>query len=340
MKPYIGITMGDAAGIGPEIILKSLDENLYKLCNPLIIGDFETLYNQKENLEDKGKTAKLNLVKICSVSELKACLGQMHFPDFLVFDDFNLNLDEIKIGAINARCGMASILFLKKVVNLIGQKVLDGTVSAPVNKEAANLAGYKFAGQTEFLAKLTGSSEVVPLIIIGNVRIFQLTAHISMRKFLDSLTKEMVLNIIRYSYKSLKEIGIGNPKISIAGLNPHAGENGLLGNEEIEILKPAVDSAKKEGIDVYGPFPVDSLFLRVKSGDFDCIITLYHDQATIAMKLLGTPVTLTLGLPFIRTSVGHGTAFNIAGKGIADGSAFKKSIITCAKVLGNKKLLK
>lgn len=331
MKLTIGITMGDTAGIGPEIILKSLnDKKIHDLCSPIVIGDFFTLNKVKEILLDKGLIEDLNLIKISSIHELENNVV-FRYPNIFIFDDFNLNLKNIKVGRVSRECGKASILFLKKVVELIDKKVVDGTVSAPVSKEAMNLAGYNYKGQTEFFAEVTNTNKVVPLIIIGNMRIFQLTAHISLREVLSSLTKERVLEVIRFSNDSLKRMGIKKPKVSIAGLNPHAGEGGLLGTEEVEIIKPAVKEAKKEGIDVCGPYPVDSLFVRVRGGEFDCIITIYHDQATIAMKLLGIPVTMTLGLPFIRTSVGHGTAFDIAGKGIADETVFKESIITCIK---------
>ena len=327
MKPTIGITMGDAAGIGPEVIPKSLnDKEIYNLSSPVVIGDFFTLNKVKEILLDKGLIRDLSLIKTSSSYELKNNADFTH-PNIFIYDDFNLNLKNIKVGRVSRECGKASILFLKKVVELINKKVVNGTVSAPVSKEAVNLAGYSYKGQTEFFAEITNANKVVPLIIIGNVRIFQLTAHISLREVLSSLTKERVLEVIRFSNDSLKRIGIKKPKVSIAGLNPHAGENGLFGTEEIEIIKPAVKEAKKEGVDVCGPYPVDSLFVRVRGGEFDCIITIYHDQATIAMKLLGTPITMTLGLPFIRTSVGHGTAFDIAGKGIADESTFRSSII-------------
>jgi len=331
LKLTIGITMGDTAGIGPEIILKSLnDKKIHDLCSPIVIGDFFTLNKVKEILLDKGLIEDLNLIKISSIHELENNVV-FRYPNIFIFDDFNLNLKNIKVGRVSRECGKASILFLKKVVELIDKKVVDGTVSAPVSKEAMNLAGYNYKGQTEFFAEVTNTNKVVPLIIIGNMRIFQLTAHISLREVLSSLTKERVLEVIRFSNDSLKRMGIKKPKVSIAGLNPHAGEGGLLGTEEVEIIKPAVKEAKKEGIDVCGPYPVDSLFVRVRGGEFDCIITIYHDQATIAMKLLGIPVTMTLGLPFIRTSVGHGTAFDIAGKGIADETVFKESIITCIK---------
>lgn len=336
MKPRIGITMGDVAGIGPEIILKSFNKDLYKNCNPLIIGDFETLNKLNQKLKNNNKIEEFNIIKVSSMSQIDNYQTNNFFPNIFVFDDFNLNLRNIKMGQVNALYGKASILFIEKVVKLIQNKILDGTVSAPTNKQSMNLAGYYFNGQTEYFANLTNTKEVYPLILIDDMVILQFTTHISMRDFLKSLTFEKVINVIRFADKSLKSIGYKDPKISIAGLNPHAGEHGLFGNEEIEIIYPAVDFLRKEGIKIFGPFPVDSLFIKLKDGEFDCIITLYHDQATIAMKLLGNPITLTLGLPFVRTSVGHGTAFDIAGKGKADASIFKQAIIKCSEFIRKK----
>jgi 4-hydroxythreonine-4-phosphate dehydrogenase len=330
VKPVIGITMGDAAGVGPELILKTLsDKEVYSRCIPIVIGDYDWLNKLYIELHKKNIIANLNLILIDSITKLKENLN-LNYPNILIYDDFKLNFENIKIGQVNKECGKASILYLSKVADLIGIGLVDGTCSAPVNKEAINLAGYHYNGQTEYFTEITGSKKVVPLIIIDNVRMFQLTAHMPLKQVLSLLNSNQIFEIIVFADNSLKKIGIQTPRISIAGVNPHAGENGLLGKEEIEIFKPAIDKAKNEGININGPFPADSLFLRVKNGEFDCIITIYHDQATIAMKLLGIPITMTLGLPFIRTSVGHGTAYDIAGLYIADESIFKKSLIVCA----------
>jgi 4-phospho-D-threonate 3-dehydrogenase / 4-phospho-D-erythronate 3-dehydrogenase len=331
MKPVIGITMGDAAGVGPELILKTLsDKEVYNECMPVVIGNYDLLNKLYIELRRRNIVADLNLIMIDSIAKLKSNLNS-NYPNILIYDDFKLNFENIKMGQVNKECGKASILYLSKVVDLIARGLVDGTCSAPVNKEAINLAGYHYNGQTEFFTEITGAKKVVPLIIIGNIRMFQLTAHISLKQVLSSLNSSRIFETIVFADASLKKIGIRTPKISIAGINPHAGENGLLGTEEIEIFKPAIDQAKNKGININGPFPADSLFLRVKNGEFDCIITIYHDQATIAMKLLGIPITMTLGLPFIRTSVGHGTAYDIAGLYIADESIFKKSLIVCAE---------
>ena len=331
MKPVIGITMGDAAGVGPELILKTLsDKEVYDKCMPVVIGSYDLLNKLYIELRKKNIVADMNLIMIDSIAKLKTNLNP-NYPSILIYDDFKLNFENMKIGQVNEECGKASILYLSKVVDLINRGIIDGTCSAPVNKEAINLAGYHYNGQTEFFTEITGAKKVFPLIIIDNIRMFQLTAHISLKQMLLSLNSEEIFEIILFANDSLRNIGISAPRISIAGINPHAGENGLLGTEEIEILKPAIDKAKSKGININGPFPADSLFLRVKNGEFDCIITIYHDQATIAMKLLGIPITMTLGLPFIRTSVGHGTAYDIAGLFIADESVFKKSLKICAE---------
>jgi 4-hydroxythreonine-4-phosphate dehydrogenase len=331
MKPVIGITMGDAAGISPELILKTLnDKEVFNKCIPVVIGNYELLNKLYFILRGKKIISDMNLVLVDSYEKLKACINSGN-SDIPVFDDFDIDLSDIKIGRVNPVCGKASILYISKVADLIGEGIIDGTCSAPSNKEAINLSGYHFNGQTEYLAEITSSKKVVPLIIIDNIRMFQMTAHISLKQMLSSLNTKDIFEIIVFADESLKNIGIKAPKISIAGINPHAGENGLLGTEEIEIFKPAIEKAKNKGININGPFPADSLFLRVKDGEFDCIITIYHDQATIAMKLLGIPVTMTLGLPFIRTSVGHGTAYDIAGQYIADETVFKKSLMVCAE---------
>ena len=331
MKPVIGITMGDAAGIGPELILKTLsDKEVYNKCLPVVIGNYNLLNKLYIDLQGKNIVADMNLIMINSIAKLKTNLN-LNYPNILIYDDFKLSFENMKIGQINEECGKASILYLSKVVDLINRGIINGTCSAPVNKEAINLAGYHYNGQTEFFTEITGAYKVVPLIIIDNIRIFQLTAHMSLKQMLLSLNSKEIFETILFVDNSLRKIGISTPKISIAGINPHAGENGLLGTEEIEILKPAIDKAESKGININGPFPADSLFLRVKNGEFDCIITIYHDQATIAMKLLGIPITMTLGLPFIRTSVGHGTAYDIAGLYTADESIFKKSLTICAE---------
>jgi 4-hydroxythreonine-4-phosphate dehydrogenase len=318
-RPIIAITMGDPAGIGPEIIMKALsDPDFYNRSKPIVIGISKYLNQAKEIIGSK--------LKVTSISDIGEAQFKFGVVDVLELEDDQYN--DILPGQLNEKAGKASIEAIKKAVDLVLNEFAHATVSAPANKESMKLAGCKFPGQTELLADLTGAKSVTTLIMIGNVRIFQVTAHVSLKRAIEMINKTKVLETIQFADMCLKEMGIESPRISIAGLNPHAGENGLFGDEEIREIVPAVEEAKKLGIAAFGPFPCDSLFIRNRDGEFDAICTMYHDQATIAMKLLGTPSTMVVGLPIIRTSVGHGTAFDIAYKGMADASVFKQALNT------------
>ena len=318
-RPIIAITMGDPAGIGPEIIIKALsDPDFYDRSRPVVIGIPKYLNQAKEVIN-----SKLKITNISDIGEARFEFGSI---DVLKLEDDQYN--GILPGQLNEKAGKASIEAIKKAVDLILNGFAHATVSAPANKESMKLAGCKFPGQTELLADLTGAKSVTTLIMIGNVRIFQVTTHVSLKRAIEMINKTRVLETIQFADRCLKEMGVESPRISIAGLNPHAGENGLFGDEEVREIAPAIEEAKKLGIAAFGPFPCDSLFVRNRDGEFDAICTMYHDQASIAMKLLGTPSTMAVGLPIIRTSVGHGTAFDIAYKGMADASVFKQALNT------------
>ena len=318
-RPIIAITMGDPAGIGPEIIIKALsDPDFYNRSKPIVIGIPKYLNQAKEVIISK--------LKITSINDIGEAQFEFGSIDVLELEDDQYN--NILPGKLSEKAGKASIEAIKKAVDLILNGFAHATVSAPANKESMKLAGCKFPGQTELLADLTGAKSVTTLIMIGNVRIFQVTAHVSLKRAIEMINKTKVLETIQFADMCLKEMGIESPRISIAGLNPHAGENGLFGDEEVREIAPAIEEAKKLGIAAFGPFPCDSLFVRNRDGEFDAICTMYHDQASIAMKLLGTPSTMAVGLPIIRTSVGHGTAFDIAYKGMADASVFKQALNT------------
>ena len=326
-RPIIAITMGDPAGIGPEIIIKALsDPDFYIRSRPIVIGISKYLNQAKEVIKSK--------LKISSVSNIGEAKFEFGTVDLLELEDGQYN--EIIPGQLNEKAGKASIEAIKKAVDLILNGFAHATVSAPANKESMKLAGCKFSGQAELLAYLTGAKSVTTLIMIGNVRIFQVTTHVSLKRAIEMINKIKVLETIEFADRCLKEMGIKSPRISVAGLNPHAGENGLFGDEEVRVIVPAIKEAKKLKIGTFGPFPCDSLFIRNRNGEFDAICTMYHDQATIAMKLLGKPSTMTFGLPIIRTSVGHGTAFDIAYKGIADASVFKEALSTAISVAKKK----
>jgi len=318
-RPIIAITMGDPAGIGPEIIIKTLsDASFYVKSKPVVIGVSEYLNKALKIIDFRLLTSP--------ISNLNDARFKFGIIDVLEIN--NSIYGGVKPGEVSEKGGAASVEAIKIAVDLILKGQAHAIVSAPANKESMKLAGCKFPGQTELLADLTGAKSVTTLIMISNVRIFQVTTHVSLKRAVEMINKTKVLETIKFADRCLKEMGIEAPRISIAGLNPHAGENGLFGDEEIREIAPAIKEAKKLGIAAFGPFPCDSLFIRNRDGEFDAICTMYHDQATIAMKLLGTSSTMAVGLPIIRTSVGHGTAFDIAYKGMADASAFKEALST------------
>lgn len=312
MKPLLGITMGDAAGIGPEIILKSFRHHpeLFALCRPLVLGSAETMQFYDQRL---GTEMPMHVV---------------HDPQQAAFNTDSLDVldlglidvSRLEISVVNAEAGRAAVIYTQKAGRMAMQGTIDAIVSAPLNKEAMRAAGYPFEGATQILGELTGSRRYGMILIFGKLRVMMLTTHVALRKACDAVTREKVLAMIKLADESLKTFGIAKPRIAVAGLNPHSGEGGLFGTEELHGSIPAINDAKAKGIDAVGPVPADVIFLKARDGQYDLVLAMYHDQANMASKLLGfgEVVTLLAGLPIIRTSVGHGTAFDIAGKGIAN----------------------
>lgn len=312
-KPIIGITMGDAAGIGPEIIDKTLSlKDIYQICRPIVIGDAKVL-------NEIQRVAKTNL-KIRSVNDVSEAVFTYGVVD--VLDLRNIKLDQLKMGQPQAMAGKASFEYIKKATELALKKKIDAITTAPISKEALNLAGYRYPGHTEILAELTNTKEYAMMFIAGSFRVILVTTHVPLKNVASLIRKNKVFTAIRLAYQTLQKLGIKNPKIAVAGLNPHAGEGGLFGLEEIKEIKPAVKSAKECGIDVTGPLPADTVFYRSRKGEFDIVVAMYHDQGTIPIKLLGFEigVNITVGLPIIRTSVDHGTAYRRAGLRLGTGN--------------------
>jgi len=311
-KPKIAITLGDPAGIGPEIVLKALQsEELRELTDLVITGSRKILTEQSRGLCPSG-----GLEYFSSGSGVE--LIDIPFPEH-----------SVKFGQISASCGMASYEYLVAAIALAKEGKVDGIVTAPVHKEAWKAANVPHVGHTEALAELFKSTAET-LFVVDDLRIFFLTRHVSLRRAIDLITVERTLSLLRHAKETLRWLHIPEPRIAVAGLNPHAGDGGLFGDEEIKILAPAVEAARKEGIFAFGPLPADSVFHQCAQGEFDAVIALYHDQGHIASKMrsfLGT-VSVTTGLPVIRTSVDHGTAFDIAGKNAADPT----SLIAAAKL--------
>jgi len=312
-KPIIGITMGDAAGIGPEIINKALSlEDIYRICRPIVIGDAKVL-------ADAQKVAHTSL-KIRSIKHLsEAAFG---YGTVDVLDLQNIKLEELKMGKPQAMAGKASFEFIKKAVELALKGEIQAITTAPISKEALNLAGYRYPGHTEILAELTCSKEYAMMFIARSLRVILVTTHVPLMEVCNLIKKERVLATIKLAHQTLQKLEIINPRIAVAGLNPHAGEGGLFGSEEINEIKPAVDTARNSGFNVVGPLPADTVFYRARKGQFDVVVAMYHDQGCIPIKLLGfeTGVNITVGLPIVRTSVDHGTAYRRAGLRLGTGN--------------------
>ncbi len=321
--PRVGITMGDAAGIGAEITLKALaDESIRQICVPVIIGDLNFL----------RRTADESGLQLDFVSDA---------PDFqsdsrhIAVYDLNNLPEKIVIGEDSAVAGKAAAEYIETAVALWRERRIDTIATAPISKKAIHLGGYFYPGHTEFLAELTGTAEFAMSFFAENLRVVLLSTHVSLRDALELVKKEKLVELIKFSHRQISDLLKKNARIAVAGLNPHASEGGMFGAEEAREIIPAIEECReKYGIEVYGAYSPDTIFLRGFRGEFDAVIACYHDQATIAVKCLsfGASVNVTLGLPLIRTSVDHGTAFDIAGKNVADASSMRAAIKLAAKL--------
>lgn len=319
----IGITMGDPASIGPEITAKALsDPAVYERCRPLVVGDVPVM---EEALKITGLDGKLKIHGIKDVSEALFQYGTIDVYDLGVVD-----IHELKRGEVSVMAGNAAFQYVKKVIELAMEHKVDATVTNALNKEAINLAGHHFSGHTEIYAEYTGTSKYTMMLAHENLRVVHVSTHVSLREACDRVKKERVLEVIRIAHQACKQLGIEQPKIGVAGLNPHSGENGMFGREEIEEITPAIEEAKAEGILADGPVPPDTVFSKARGGWYDIVVAMYHDQGHIPLKVVGfvynqeekkwdavAGVNVTLGLPIIRASVDHGTAFDQAGTGLA-----------------------
>jgi len=322
--------MGDPAGIGPEICIKALSlQDVYNRCNPIVVGDAAVMQHATILLD-----SDLNINAIESVKDAKFECGVVD-----VLDLKNVDMSELKPGVVSAMAGNAAFEAVKKVIDLALANEIDATVTAPINKESIHNAGHKFSGHTEIYAHYTNTAKYAMLLADENLRVIHATTHVSLRRACDLCTKERVLEVISLLNDACVQFGIAKPKIAVAGLNPHAGENGLFGDEEINEIIPAIKEANALGFTVEGPVPPDTMFVKAVQGKYDGCVAMYHDQGHIPFKLEGFQwdnekqtmksvkgVNITLGLPIIRTSVDHGTAFEIAGKGIASPDAMLVAI--------------
>jgi len=329
-KPVIAITMGDPASIGPEIALKALmNDSIYERCRPLIVGDASVFHDIRERLN-----IPLKVKAIASVSEAVFQQGTVE-----VLDLKNVNPEEIKFGEVSAMAGNASFEAVKKVIELALAGEVDATVTGPINKKSINEAGHHFAGHTEIYAHYTGTRKYAMLLVEDKMKVIHVSTHVSLRQACDLVKKERILQVTELLHNGMKQLGEANLRIGIAGLNPHAGDSGLFGTEDDEEILPAVLEARELGYEVEGPVPPDTLFAKAATGYYGGVVAMYHDQGHIPFKLAGLKwnaeknrmdsvkgVNITMGLPIIRTSVDHGTAFEIAGKGIASPDAMVLAI--------------
>lgn len=316
--------MGDAAGIGPEITLKAIDENIKRVCVPVIIGDAAFLHSSAREL---GISSDFLIIK--QGEEIPA-----HSSQTIIYDLENLK-DEIVLGKDAAVTGKAAAENIETAVELWRKGKIDAIATAPISKKAIHLCGYNFPGHTEFLAELTGTKDFAMSFFAEKLRVVLLSTHVSLLDAISLVKKEKLIELILFTNQALSKLLNKKVKIAVAGLNPHASEGGMFGTEEANEIVPAIETVREKfGVDASGAFSPDTIFLRAFRGEFDAVISCYHDQATIAVKCLsfGASVNVTLGLPLVRTSVDHGTAFDIAGKNVADASSMQAAIKLAAKL--------
>lgn len=335
-RPIIGISMGDPSGIGPEIAVKALArKETYEICRPLIVGDANAV---KDALRITGLDLTIN--PIAAVKDARFRFGTLD-----VFDLNNVDMAKLQYGRVSAMSGHAAFEAVRKVIELALAREIDATVTGPINKESINLAGHHYSGHTEIYADFTGTQDYTMMLAHENLRVVHVSTHVSLREACERVKKDRVLRVIKLAREACRKIGIAEPRIGVAGLNPHAGESGMFGREEIEEIIPAIQAAKALGIDADGPVPPDSLFSKARGGLYDVVVAMYHDQGHIPLKVIGfnwnpaeqkwdsiSGVNITLGLPIIRTSVDHGTALDLAGTGRADTGSLLHAI-DCARAM-------
>lgn len=325
-RPIVGVTMGDPAGIGPEVIAKAYPQ-LVDSAHPVVIGDAEILAKAVECCD-----VDLDIKPIKNVQEVD--------PSSDTIPVFDLeNVETLEYGVVREAYGRASLEYVERAIEFAQAGVIDGIVTAPINKQSTRLAGSEHAGHTGLLADRTDTEQYSMMLIEEPLRVTHVSTHVPLRAACDLVTTENVLGTIRVTDEALRELGIDEPRIAVAGLNPHAGDARLLGNEDADEIRPAVERAQEEGIDADGPESPDTVYVGAARGQYDCVVSMYHDQGHIPIKMLGfssgdavSGVNVTIGLPIVRTSVDHGTAFDIAGEGIASEQSMIDAVETAANL--------
>lgn len=339
VKPRIAISVGDPAGIGPEITVKALqDPGVWEICTPVVVGNLAVLQSISKIL---GSSLPVKAAQNLPSAESERAV-------YVV--ECGLPAEDVPFGQVSKEAGEASYAYINKAIDLALAGDAGAVVTGPIHKEAIHLAGCPHPGHTEIFASRTGTKRYAMMLAHGDLRVSHVCTHVSLRKACDLCTRERVLETIMLTASALKSMGISRPRIAVAGLNPHAGEGGLFGDEEVKEIIPAIEDARAKGLTVDGPVPPDTVFVKARGHQYDAVVAMYHDQGHIPLKVAGfdlDPVTgkwasvkgvnMTLGLPIIRTSVDHGTAFGKAGKGTANAESMIEAIKIAATMANNRK---
>jgi 4-hydroxythreonine-4-phosphate dehydrogenase len=338
-RPRLAITMGDPAGVGPEIIARALAwPDVATACRAVVVGDRSVMAAALDLLRSP--------LRLHAVESLADCA---HAPGTIECLDLgNVDAAQLPRGAVSAEAGRAAYAYIETAVRLCQGGAVDGIVTAPINKEALAAAGQPHTGHTEILARLSGTTDFAMLLIGRDLRVIHVTTHVALKRVPELCTRDRVLRVIRLAQRAMAELGEPRPRIAVCGLNPHAGEDGLFGDEEQREIIPAVQDARADGLDVHGPLPADTLFSRVRGGEFHIAVAMYHDQGHVPVKTVGftydeargtwtglSGVNVTVGLPFLRVSVDHGTAFDRAWKGIANPESMVEALEVAVRMLGS-----
>jgi 4-hydroxythreonine-4-phosphate dehydrogenase len=333
----LGITMGDPAGVGPEITARALAQpEVAAACRPVVIGD--------RSVMEAIMTLIRSPLRLHTIKSVGACNFEAGTLECL--DLANVDVAALPKSTVSAEAGRAAYTYIETGVRLCQAGAIDGIVTAPVNKEALAAAGVPHSGHTEILARLTGTKDFAMLLMGRELRVIHVTTHVALRRVPDLVTRERVGRVIHLAQQTMTGLGQPRARIAVCGLNPHAGEDGLFGDEEKTQIVPAIEDARRAGLDVHGPLPADTLFSRARGGEFDIVVAMYHDQGHVPVKTLGfrydgksgtwtglSGVNVTVGLPFLRVSVDHGTAFDRAWKGIANPESMLEAIDVAVRML-------
>ena len=327
-KPLIAVPIGDPAGVGPEIVAKSVaSEEVFEAADCVIVGD---------------KTIIENAIKIVGVDLTVHVISEAEEGDYRkgilnLIDLGNVDMAKFEFGKVNVMCGKAAYEYIAKCIELANEGKVDAVATTPINKESLRAGGINYIGHTEIFGALTETEDPLTMFETNGMRVFFLTRHVSLREMLDMITKDRIIDYVKRCMKALEKLGVTDGTMAIAGLNPHSGEHGLFGWEEVNEIMPAIEKLQAEGYKVVGPIGADSVFHQAAQGRYNSVLSLYHDQGHIATKTLDfeKTIAITNGMPILRTSVDHGTAFDIAGKGIVSAVSMIEAILLAAKYAPN-----